>query len=223
MSTNNLRLSPALSLKRATVEKTGEFSGYGSVFDVVDSYGEKVAPGAFSETLRERGSKGIKMLWQHSAAEPIGTWTELREDEYGLFVKGQIELETRRGRDAHALLKSGALDGLSIGFVPKKSLVDEESGLVTLSEIDLWEISLVTFAANSAAMVQAVKSIETKTDLEKLLRGSGLSRSAAKAVCHGGYPALRNADGADPEKTDQLVAEIRRRQDELKSIIRKSN
>jgi HK97 family phage prohead protease len=126
------------------------------------------------------------MLWQHDAEEPIGIWTEMSEDKNGLKIKGQLSLETTRGKEAHALVKMGALNGLSIGFVSKAWEYDKEKETRTLTEIDLWEVSVVTFPANSKARVTSVKradvaEISTIRQAEKALRDAGFSDDAAKA------------------------------------------
>lgn len=165
---------------------SGVFSGYGSVFDITDSYGDIVVPGAFTDSLEAQRAKGRMpaLLWQHRSAEPIGVYTDMREDKTGLFVEAQLALDTARGAEAYALMKMKALSGLSIGYMAREESFDKVTGINTLKKIDLWEVSLVTFPANDAARVHGVKSIETIEDLvaaEKYLRNAGLSRSEAKA------------------------------------------
>jgi len=123
----------------------GQIEGYGSVFGVRDSYDDIVAPGAFRASLAEHRAAGTMpaMLWQHNSDEPIGVWTEMEEDEKGLRVKGQIILETERGRGAYALAMRNGLRGLSIGFMSKAWSYDDKSGIRTVTEVDLWEVSLV--------------------------------------------------------------------------------
>ena len=168
------------------LEDDGTFEGYGSVFGTVDSYKEVVAAGAFKASLKGHAKAGTlpAMLWQHRPAEPIGVYTAMREDAKGLWVEGKFVLESAKGQEAHALLKAGAINGLSIGFVPKKSEFDEDEGIRTLTEIDLWEVSLVTFPANGDALVAGVKAedIESLKDAEHILRDAGCSRSEAVAL-----------------------------------------
>ena len=124
------------------------------------------------------------MLWQHRSSEPLGVYTAMSEDATGLSVTGQIALSTVRGAEAHALLKMKAISGLSIGFMPRKDSFDRVTGIRTLQQVDLWEVSLVTFPANDAARVSSIKSIETLEDLnaaELHLRHSGFSRREAVA------------------------------------------
>lgn len=167
----------------------GTFEGYGSVFGVKDSYSEVVAPGAFAASLKQHKADGTypALLWQHDPSKPIGVYTSMREDEKGLLVKGKLALDTQLGKEAYSLLKMGGLNGLSIGFMPVKSEVDEKTGVRSLTEIDLWEVSLVTFPANGKARVEGVKSdlsrITRFAELERHLRDvHGLSNSEATAI-----------------------------------------
>lgn len=122
----------------------GHFIGYASLFGVPDLGNDVVAPGAFVGSLGERGAAGVRMLFQHDPAEPIGRWLSLREDARGLRVEGLINLAVQRGREADALMREGGLDGLSIGFRTLRSS-PQRGGLRRLLAVDLWEISLVTF------------------------------------------------------------------------------
>lgn len=180
------RETRAFSLEVRAVGDDGTVEGYGSVFDVLDSYGDRIAAGAFNASLAEHKAAGTMpaMLWQHDASAPVGVWTEMVEDGKGLKVRGRIVLETEKGREAHALLKAGALTGLSIGFMSKEWEYDAKSDVRTLTAVDLWEVSLVTFPANGKARVTSVKSadidaIQSPRDAERLLREAGLSKGAA--------------------------------------------
>lgn len=164
----------------------GSVEGYGSVFGVRDSYDDVIAAGAFQASLAAHKKAGTMpaMLWQHDSDKPIGVWTEMVEDSKGLRIKGQLALETTLGKEAHALLKMGALNGLSIGFVSKQWAYDRDTDIRTLTEIDLWEVSLVTFPANGAARVTNVKSVDelqAPKDAERALRDAGFSKSDATA------------------------------------------
>lgn len=174
------RLEFTFELK--SISEDGTFTGYGSVFGVKDSYDEIVEPGAFVESLSVRKPA---LLWQHRSGEPIGVYTEIREDNIGLFMTGQLALKTQRGAEAYELMKMGAVSGLSIGFQTREDSYDKVTGIRTLKKVDLWEVSLVTFPANDSARVQAVKSIEEMTSLsevEDCLRNAGFSRTEAKAL-----------------------------------------
>ena len=174
----------ALQIKAAGDDGTVE--GYGSVFGVRDNYDDVISKGAFVQSLKGHKAAGTMpaMLWQHDADKPIGVWTEMVEDEKGLRIKGQLAMETVKGKEAHALLKMGALNGLSIGFMSKEWAYDRETEVRTLTAIDLWEVSLVTFPANEKARVTNVKSADemaTPKDAEKALRDAGFSKSDATA------------------------------------------
>lgn len=173
----------ALQIKAA---ENGAIEGYGSVFGVKDNYDDVIAKGAFAASLAEHNAEGSMpaMLWQHDADCPIGVWTEMVEDAKGLRIKGQLALDTIKGKEAHALLKMGALNGLSIGFVSKQWAYDRETEIRTLTEIELWEVSLVTFPANEKARVTNVKAADdmaTPKDAERTLRDAGFSKSDATA------------------------------------------
>jgi HK97 family phage prohead protease len=165
----------------------GQIEGYGSVFGVRDSYDDIVAPGAFRASLMAHRAAGTMpaMLWQHNADEPIGVWTEMEEDAKGLRVKGQIIMETERGRGAHALAARGGLRGLSIGFMSKAWSYDEKTGIRTVTEVDLWEVSLVTFPAQGMALIDSVKArldgLALPKDAEGILREAGFSKADATA------------------------------------------
>lgn len=182
-------ITRAFSCALKAAGEEGEIEGYGSVFGVVDSYDDIVAPGAFAMSLAEHRANGTlpAMLWQHDPSEPIGVWTEMAEDDRGLRVRGRLILETERGRQAHALLKADALRGLSIGFMSKAWAYEKDSGIRTLTQVDLWEVSLVTFPANTRAKVESVKKcavddIAAPKDAERTLREAGFSKADATAL-----------------------------------------
>jgi len=190
------------------VSDDGLFSGYGSVFGVLDSYKEVVAPGAFAESLQCRMPA---LLWQHRAGEPIGVYTAVREDAVGLYVEGKLALKTARGAEAYELLKMRALSGLSIGFVTREDSYDKVTGVRTLKKVDLWEVSLVTFPANDAARIAAVKSIDalnSLADAEAYLRDAGgLSRREAMAL----VSRIKSLHGrSDSDELGELAALVQR-------------
>ncbi len=137
---------------------SGVFEGYASLFGRRDSQGDVVLAGAFAQSLRVKKPENIRMLFQHNPAEPVGTWIDMAERERGLFVRGRLNLRVQRGRELLALLESGGLDGLSIGFKTVRARNDRASGTRQLLQIDLWEISLVTFPMLDGARVSTVKS-----------------------------------------------------------------
>lgn len=203
----------------------GTFYGYGSVFGNVDSYGDIVAPGAFKSTLDDAktGNRSWPaMLLQHGdetseGMTPIGIWTGMDEDTKGLHMEGKLALETRRGAEAYALLKMQprpALNGLSIGYRAKDYVMHDKGSKArrTLKSVDLFEVSLVTFPANTRAMITAVKNandIKTIREFETFLRDvGGFSLNAARAIASGGFKAdstLRDEDDGE-SKAAQLKA-----------------
>jgi hypothetical protein len=135
----------------------GEFEGYASLFDVVDLGRDVVAPGAFRDSLARRGPSGVKLLWQHDPGSPIGVWREIAEDGKGLRVRGRLDLAVARAREVLALMRSGAVDGLSIGFRTERARKDAATGVRRIDRLDLWEISIVTFPMLPGARVASVK------------------------------------------------------------------
>jgi len=197
----------------------GTFEGYGSVFGVKDSYNDIVVKGAFAESLANHTKSGTMpaLLWQHNSDEPIGVYTEMREDDRGLHVKGQLALKTQRGAEAYELLKMKAISGMSIGFVTEEEKFDKATGINTLSKLTLWETSLVTFPANSSARVSAVKSIEEMKNLgdaENRLRDAGFSRSEATAF----VSRVKRLGQGDPDGDNAvkaLIEAVKRRNEAL--------
>lgn len=168
----------SLTFKAENLQDDGTFSGYASVFDVKDSYGDVVKKGAFVASLNDwqAKSKMPPILWQHSRSEVIGVFTKLYEDEHGLFCEGKLLIDdVVKAREAYALIKSGAIDGLSIGFKSKKWAWNEDEKVLELLEIDLKEISIVTFPANESSTVssvkaQAIQEQDAKTALDILIK-----------------------------------------------------
>jgi HK97 family phage prohead protease len=156
-----------LALKPRAVTADGTFSGYASLFGVADLGRDVMMPGAFAASLARRGPHGIRMLWQHDPAEPVGRWLAITENVRGLHVRGQLNLAVRRARELAALIADGAVDGLSIGFRTEKAR--PERGLRRLVEVDLWEISLVTFPMLPGARVDSKRAHATCPERERTL------------------------------------------------------
>jgi len=135
----------------------GHFEGYASIFNVVDRGNDLIQAGAFRQSLLGRGARGVKFLWQHDPKEPVGILDDIYEDKRGLYIKGRLILDVGRAREAYQLLMARALDGLSIGFHTLKSK-QRADGVRLLMEVDLWEISLVTFPMNEMARISHFKS-----------------------------------------------------------------
>jgi HK97 family phage prohead protease len=196
------------------VKETGVFEGYASTFNEKDLGGDIVVPGAFAKSLKSRGAKGVRMFADHDSRNRVGVWEAIAEDEKGLFVKGRLLVEKANGRDAYVDLKEGALDGLSIGFRTIKDKYDGRRKARMLEELDLLEISLVSFPMNESARVTGVKSVDEMDgkdwrEVEARLRDEGLSRAdAAKAVS--GFKAWfrRDAGAAGSSLRDEAGSEI---------------
>ena len=135
------------------IDAEGRFAGYASVFGEVDDGGDIVMPGAFRKSLGLRGRHRVKMLFQHDPKEPVGTWDKVAEDGFGLWVEGRLVGEVPRADALRRLIERRAVDGLSIGFRTVKAVREAGSGHRRLSEIDLWEISIVTFPMMDAARI----------------------------------------------------------------------
>lgn len=195
------------------VEDSGRFTGYGSVFGVVDSYNEVVAPGAFEKSLDVLTQKGraLPVLWQHRTGEPIGHWDmgSLKEDNRGLTGDGELWLDDAPyARLAYRGMKSKSITGLSIGYYVRDSSLDSKTGIRTLKELELVEISIVTNPANDEARVDTIKSklahgsLPTLREFEAVLRSMGFSKNDAALIAARG---LQNRlDRGDMGKTGSI-------------------
>lgn len=206
--------APSIEVK---AEENGRVSGYGSTFLDVDSYSERVMPGAFAKSIQEHKNRGSlpKMLWQHDQNKPIGKWLDIKEDGRGLYVIGQLNLKTTNGKDAYEHLIAGDVDGMSIGYREKKVA---PGAVRDLLELDLLEVSVVTFPANREATADAIKALQSKADLVDMLREGGLSKTAAQAVAAGGWKALSKATDIDGDAASNFAAQIDRATQLLKGI-----
>lgn len=211
------RLDIPLTVK--SVSDSGEFEGYGSVFGVKDSYSDIIVPGAFAKSLATWQEKGRlpALLWQHNMSEPIGIYTEMREDETGLYLKGRLLIDDDPlAKRAHAHMKAGSLSGLSIGYVLNDYEYDNQKDAFILKDIDLWEVSLVTFPANDEARISNVKSLLERGEtpppskVEKALREVGFSGSQAKAFMAKGYGAISPREAEADEALESLKTLISR-------------
>jgi len=190
----------------------GVFEGYGSVFNNTDLGNDVIKTGAFTKSLAERGTKGVKLLYQHKSDMPIGVFDEIVEDSHGLRVKGRLALGTTAGRDAYELLKMGALDGLSIGFRvnPKEVSYDKRKGQRVIKEVDLMEISLVTFPMNPKATVRQVKGEEISIrEWENGMRDAfNLSRSEAKVAAKAVNQAFTQREVDDNAEMVEAIKQL---------------
>jgi HK97 family phage prohead protease len=187
----------------------GTVEGYGSVFGLLDRGGDIVDPGAFKASLADWRKKGATppMLWQHDPYTPIGVWSDLAEDEKGLKVTGELIMEVPQAAVARALIKAGAVKGLSIGYETKDSLIDRATGARHLKKVDLWEISPVTFAMLPEAQISGVKASDFDPgQWERAFRDEGLSiREAKAAVAAVRKQALRDAGRSEPTARDGMA------------------
>ena len=188
-----------LSFEIKAVSDDGLFSGYASVFDNVDSYGDIVRKGAFVESIGEWEAKGKMppILWNHDPSDPIGVYTKMQEDEKGLYVEGKLLIDdVPRAKQTHALMKAGVIDGLSIGYRVKEYLYNVDEEVTDLIKLSLREVSIVTFPANPETRIEAVKSrldageLPTLPEFEKFLREAGFSKSQATAIAGHGLRKL---------------------------------
>lgn len=195
-------------------DESGAIEGYASVFGEVDNGGDVVAKGAYRKSLAamKSGGRKVKMLWQHDPERPIGIWDEIYEDDKGLVVKGRILTDIDKGREAISLVKAGVIDGLSIGYRTIAAAKDADGNRV-LTEVELWEVSLVTFPMLPVAKITSVKAdadiLEklkagdrlTEREFEHMVKGLGLSNSQAERAARvhlkgPGEPVEAAKDGA---------------------------
>ena len=171
----------------------GMFEGYASIFGNKDLGNDVIEKGAFMRSLRRKGAKKIKMLYQHDTKEPIGVFDKVMEDQNGLYVKGRLAMGTQKGKEVYELMKMGAIDGLSVGYRgdAKGHHYDDKRKYRVLKEVDLMEISAVTFPMNPRARIQAVKSDMTVREWEHKLREVGnMSHSESKVAASAVHKAL---------------------------------
>ncbi len=195
MSAKNTNIN--FSLK--SMREDGSFSGYASVFGIVDLQNDIIIQGAFAHSISGNPSN-IKLLWQHQVDIPIGVFTTIIEDTYGLYVEGRLLMDVAKGREAYSLLKNGAINGLSIGYNVIESSYNDESNIRMITDLNLWEISLVTFPANENAVVISVKNAQdvlTETDSNtQLLRAIDCVIEALKNNRSLSRPYLRSGSGS---------------------------
>lgn len=195
----------AFELKKEP-DEDGVFEGYASVFGVVDDGMDVVNEGAFTKSLGS--GRKVKLLWQHDQSQPIGVWDEIAEDHRGLRVKGRLLKDVQRGREAMALMKAGAIDSMSIGYQTKEATQEGNGSIRKLMEIDLHEVSLVTFPMLRDATITAIKSITTIREFETALRDAGFSQTEAKAIAADGFKGLADHRDVDLQVQPELFAEL---------------
>jgi HK97 family phage prohead protease len=200
---------------KADAAANGTFEGYASTFNNEDSSGDTIVKGAFAAGIKKLADNGqkLKMLWNHDRYEPIGVFTAAAEDDTGLYVKGQLALGVPRADSTLLLMRQGAIDSMSIGGYVVKETVDNATGKSQLLQIDLREVSPVTFPANTQARISTVKSIEgfgMLSELEAHLRDAGgFSVKEAKAIIAKARGFGEGSRDVAPEAAQLLKAAIR--------------
>lgn len=201
-------LNTALEFKFAADEMT--FEGYGSVFDVKDQGGDIIEKTAFDGAMKKAASGWRpKMLWQHDPSQPIGKWEELKVDSRGLQVKGRLMKEIAKGAEVYAMMKAGVVDGMSIGYKTVKA--DYQKTARVLKELDLWEISVVTFPMNTDSLISSVKQLSVR-ETEHVLREVGVPVAFAKLIANHGYEEAKRrleGDQRDADVLAEMMAELK--------------
>lgn len=215
-------LHKQIAFKAETVADDGTFTGYGSVFGNIDSYKEIVAPGAFKSSLAALKEAGdpLPVLWQHDPSKPIGLYTAMSEDARGLKVSGTLlKDDVALAREAYALMKARVVKGLSIGYYVRADSYDEKTSVRTLTELDLREISVVTFPANEEAQVENVKhaiqnmikagQLPAVRDFEDFLREAGFSKTQAAFIANNGLSKLHRGEPDGTKGVLDLLSEFK--------------
>lgn len=219
MAPQNLNsLDSPLEFKFVESGSGGRISGYGSKFGEVDQGADTVVAGAYAKSLKARGMP--KMLFQHDPSQPLGAWVDVKEDDVGLAVEGDLCLDCRAGLEAAALIKMKAISGLSIGYRTIKSEKDQTTGVRRLIEVELWEVSVVTFPMQASAGISSIKNLDEidgfdLSDIDYHLReAGGFSRQEAKRLLH------RHAAILDQRKAEADFAVSRKAAlDSLKRVL----
>jgi Escherichia/Staphylococcus phage prohead protease len=181
------RLGFNLELK--AVQDSGAFQGRAAVYGNVDAYGDRIVPGAFTESLQKRGDVR-PLLWTHDVGDVLGT-CKLSDAADGLNLAGTLDMNVGRAKEVHSLMKSGAVSGLSIGFTIPSGGTEMDGSVRVLKKVDLREVSLTALPANDQATVTQVKSIRTMRDFERFLHQQGWSKREAAVLATGGWKALQ--------------------------------
>jgi hypothetical protein len=209
MNTMNILFAPMLEFKLDATQP-GRFKGYGSTFGNVDLGKDRCVKGCFARSLAEHAKNGTKpaMNWMHDKTEPVGDWIDANEDSKGLMLEGQLwtgDQETECSRKAANMLRGTGPKGLSMGYKTQKFGYDQKTGVRSLEDVDLMEVSVVGYGMNPKAVVTHIKSLfsdglaPTVRDIEELLRDAGFSAAQAKAFIATGWKGVERE--AVPQKT----------------------
>tara|TARA_Y100000592_G_scaffold15728_1_gene23136 strand:+ start:1822 stop:2487 length:666 start_codon:yes stop_codon:yes gene_type:complete len=192
--------------KRIETDEDGSFEGYASVFGNKDLGNDVIRKGAFAKSIGSKKPKQIKLLYQHKTEEPIGVIDSVMEDNKGLKVAGRLAMNTQKGKEVYELMKMGALDSMSIGYklAPEGYKYDERQKKRVISEVDLMEVSMVTFPMNPKAKITKVKLAEMDVrEIEHYLRDVGqLSTSVAKQTATILYKSYHPENSRDENELD---------------------
>ena len=194
------RKEAAFELKKEP-DQDGAFEGYASVFGIVDEGMDMVERGAFGKSIGS--GRKVKMLWQHDRQKVIGVWDEVKEDERGLFVSGRLLKGVAQAEEAMVLMRAGAIDSMSIGYRTIEAIPEGGGRIRKLMEVELHEISLVTFPMLPDAKVTAMKSVTTEREFEAFLRDAGYSRKEATAIALHGFKGLTGLRDAGSDDGDE--------------------
>jgi len=190
-----------------SIDEAGFFEGYANVKHVKDHASDMTVDGAFTQSLLKHKDADTMplMFWNHKTDEPIGVWTEMFEDDHGLYIKGQLLVDDiAKAKEIYALMKRKAITGLSIGYVVQDESFERETNTNLLKSVHILEVSVVSFACNEQSQVEVVKSrfatdeMPSEREFEKALRELGLSRKQAKTFMFEGYKSLAANDENDP-------------------------
>ena len=216
-----------IKIQLKSVSEKGEFEGYAAIFNNVDLGGDMIMPGAFSKTMKENVQ--VPVLWGHSSREVIGLNQDWSEDSKGLHVKGKLILDVQRAVEAHALMKEGAVKGLSIGYdaIIADYRQEKDDFIRVLREIKVWEYSLVPFPMNPDAQLTDVKSAgEIEETLHQAIRLSkrfaGQLSAEQKALIEQAIKqlsALQAAKAPEAAMLEKAAPDLHASFDRLSSIL----
>lgn len=185
-----------------TLDDSGHIEGLLAGFGNVDHGGDQLTPGCLAKSLA--GRKTFPMLLGHDLKRPIGAWREWSDQADGLYVKGKMTLCTRDAQEAAALVKDGALTGLSIGWLPVQSSFDHK-GVRVVTEAEIFEGSLVAVPMNERSRVTSIKTITNARDIAELLQEGGMSGRKAKAAAGAAWKAINDTEN-EPDAEAELAA-----------------
>ena len=185
------------------LDETGTIEGLASGTGDVDLGGDRILFGAFQKTLSDRGNRPLPMLLHHDLSRPVGAWHEAKETSEGLYLKGRLSMATRDAQEAHALVRDGALTGLSIGWKGKGAI--DRSGVRELAEVELFEASLVAVGMHPRATVTAIKSISSADDIREMLREGGLSGRQAKTAAGAAWRSINEEEPIDMDAVRAIL------------------